>query len=306
MGARAAGRGAGNARRKSDLAGEELMQERQGAKSAVTTIGLHGLVALLAMLSLAPVVWVVCSSIKRPEDFYAYVFLPHDLSRLTLMNYVGLLRESPFGQWIINSLVLSSAQTALVVTLSSLGGFALAKYEFFGKRPLMAIMVGVLALPIQVLLPSGYELMYDLGWVNSYLAIVVPGAVSVFGMFLFKASMEAVPDELLLAGRVDGCSELRLWWEVALPVVRPTVGAFTLLSFLASWNSFLWPQVVLQQEGKYTLPIGMANLQGLPEIQQNYGMLMAGTLLGVLPVAILFFVLQKDFVAGLAEGAVKG
>jgi multiple sugar transport system permease protein len=282
------------------------MQERQGAKSAVTTIGLHGLVALLAMLSLAPVVWVVCSSIKRPEDFYAYVFLPHDLSRLTLMNYVGLLRESPFGQWIINSLVLSSAQTALVVTLSSLGGFALAKYEFFGKRPLMAIMVGVLALPIQVLLPSGYELMYDLGWVNSYLAIVVPGAVSVFGMFLFKASMEAVPDELLLAGRVDGCSELRLWWEVALPVVRPTVGAFTLLSFLASWNSFLWPQVVLQQEGKYTLPIGMANLQGLPEIQQNYGMLMAGTLLGVLPVAILFFVLQKDFVAGLAEGAVKG
>ncbi len=283
------------------------MAEKSNIKSAASTIGLHGLVAMLAMLSLyAPVLWVVCSTFKRQEDFYAYVFLPHDLSRITLMNYVGLVRHSQFGRWIVNSLVLSSAQTTLVVTLSSLGGFALAKYEFFGKSALMAIMVGVLALPVQVLLPSGYELMYQLGWVNSYLAIVVPGAVSVFGMFLFKASMEAVPDELLQAGRVDGCSELRLWWEVALPVVRPTIGAFTLLSFLASWNSFLWPQVVLQQEGKYTLPIGMANLQGLPEMQQNYGMLMAGTLLGIAPVAILFFVLQKDFVAGLAEGAVKG
>lgn len=119
-------------------------------------------------------------------------------------------------------------------------------------------------------------------------------------------AMRAVPDELLQAGRVDGCSEIRLWWEVALPIVKPMIGAFTLLSFMAAWNSFMWPQIVLHSETKYTLPIGLTSMIGLPAYQTPYGVLMAGTLLGVLPVTILFFVLQKDFIAGLASGAVKG
>ena len=134
----------------------------------------------------------------------------------------------------------------------------------------------------------------------------MPGAVSVFGIFLFMQSMRLVPDELLHAARVDGCSELRLWWEIALPIVRPMIGAYTLLSFIANWNSFLWPQIILQSERKYTLPIGLANMMGLPEFQAPYGVLMAGTLLSILPVAVLFFVLQKDFIAGLTSGAVKG
>src|SRR5690606_34751710 len=130
--------------------------------------------------------------------------------------------------------------------------------------------------------------------------------VSVFGMFLFMQAMRGVPDELLQAGRIDGCSELRLWWEVALPIVRPMTGAFTLLTFLGTWNAFLWPQVVLQSENKYTLPIGLANMLALPEYRTEYGILMAGTLLAVIPVVILFLALQRDFVSGLSAGAVKG
>ena len=194
----------------------------------------------------------------------------------------------------------------LVVTLSSLGGFALAKYHFRGRRMLMLLMLATMLLPSQVLLPSSYELMYHLGWINSYAALLIPGAVSVFGMFLFRQAMMTVPDELLHAGRVDGCSELRLWWDVALPIVRPMVGAFTLLAFLGNWNSFLWPQIILQDEGKYTLPIGLANMIGLPAFETQYGVLMAGTLLSILPVVVLFFVLQKEFISGLASGAVKG
>jgi ABC-type glycerol-3-phosphate transport system permease component len=148
--------------------------------------------------------------------------------------------------------------------------------------------------------------MYRFGWRDSYLAIVSPGAVSAFGIFLFRQSMLGVPDELLHAARVDGCSELRLWWEIALPIVRPMVGAFTLLAFLGNWNSFLWPQIVLQDEQKYTLPIGLANMIALPQFETQYGILMAGTLLSILPVAVLFFVLQRDFISGLASGAVKG
>src|SRR5207248_5091664 len=138
------------------------------------------------------------------------------------------------------------------------------------KRALMIIMLLTMMLPSQVLLPSTYELMYKIGWLDSYAGIIVPGAVSVFGMFLFMQAMKTVPDELLQAARVDGCSELRLWWEIALPIVRPMIGADTLLSFMGTWNSFLWPQVILQDPGKYTLPIGRNNMIGLPGYATPY------------------------------------
>jgi ABC-type glycerol-3-phosphate transport system permease component len=268
---------------------------------------LHVVIAILAVMSLIPFFWLVCATFKRHADFFSYTFLPwtHP-GRWTLDNYVKLFRDEPFLNWMFNSLFLASTHTVLVVTLSSLGGFALAKYEFIGKKPLMLVMLATMLLPGQVLLTPNWELMYKFGWLDSYAAILVPGAVSVFGMFLFRQSMLMVPDELLQAGRVDGCSEIRLWWEVALPIVRPMLGAYTLLSFMASWNSFLWPQIVLQNSANYTLPIGMNNMIGLPSFMTPYGMLMAGTFLSILPVAILFFILQKDFIAGLATGAVKG
>jgi len=260
-----------------------------------------------AALALTPFLWLICATVKRGDDLFTYAFLPWgNLGRLTLANFQTLFKQQPFAVWMLNSLFLAAAQTVLVVTLSSLGGFALAKYQFRGKKLVMLLMLGTMLLPGQVLLTGGYELMYKFGWINSYASILVPGAVSVFGMFLFRQAMQGVPDELLQAGRVDGCSELRLWWEVALPIVRPMIGAFTLMSFLASWNSFLWPQIMLQDEIKYNLTMGLANMIQLPEYREEYGVLMAGTLLSITPVVILFFVLQKDFIAGLASGAVKG
>jgi ABC-type glycerol-3-phosphate transport system permease component len=277
------------------------------AKRPLATMVLHLVLAALAVASLIPVFWLVCATFKQHSDFYTYAFLPWSHPRRwTLDNYTFLFRQYPFARWLLNSLFLASLHTVVVVTLSSLGGFALAKYQFAGKRPLMFVMLATMLLPSQVLLGSSRELIQYIGWMDSYLAILVPGAVSVFGMFLFMQAMKGVPDELLQAGRVDGASELLLWWEVALPIVRPMIGAFTLLTFMAAWNSFLWPQIVLLDERKYTLPIGLANMVGLPEYQTPYGVLMAGTLLAVTPVTILFFVLQRDFISGLTSGAVKG
>lgn len=268
---------------------------------------LHAVLIIGAGLALVPFAWLICAAFKPHEQIFASAFLSRDsLQTLTLNNFRLLFTTIPFARWLINSIFLASLQTVLVVTLSSLGGFALAKYRFAGKRPLMLLMLATLLLPAQVLLPSSYELMFHLGWIDSYSAIVIPGAVSVFGIFLFRQAMLGVPDELLHAGRVDGCSELRLWWEIALPIVRPTIGAYTLFAFLGSWNSFLWPQVMLQDDAKFTLPIGLASLIGTREFETQYGMIMAGTLLSILPVAILFFALQKDFIAGLTRGAVKG
>jgi ABC-type glycerol-3-phosphate transport system permease component len=276
-------------------------------KDQVGPAVLHFVLIVLAMLSLTPFVWLICATFKSSKDFFAYTFLPWGhLRDLTLDNYRRLFEREPFALWMINSLFLASAYTVCVVTLSSLGGFALAKYRFAGRKVLMVIMLATLLVPGQVLLLPNYEVMYAVGWLDTYAAILVPSAVSVFGMFLFRQAMLGVPDELLQAGRIDGCSELRLWWEVALPIVRPMVGAFTLLSFMGAWNSFLWPQVVLQDPSRYTLPIGLSNMIGLPEYQTHYGVLMAGTLLSILPVGVLFFVLQRDFVSGLASGAVKG
>jgi multiple sugar transport system permease protein len=275
--------------------------------NSIPALLLHLAISLLAIVSLIPFFWLICATFKLHEDFFNYAFLPwRQPQRWTLGNYIWLFTREPFARWLVNSLFLSSAQTAIVVTLSCLGGFALAKYRFRGRKPLMIIMLATMLLPSQVLLGSSQELMYHLGWIDSYAAIIVPGAISVFGMFLFMQAMKTVPDELLAAGRVDGCSEFRLWWELALPIVRPMIGAYTLLSFMGAWNSFLWPQIILQTPEKYTLPIALANMINLPEYQTPYGVLMAGTLLSILPVSLLFFILQRDFISGLASGAVKG
>jgi ABC-type glycerol-3-phosphate transport system permease component len=268
---------------------------------------LQVLICAAAALWVLPFVWMVCASFKAPADFFSATFLPWgDPGRLTLDNYRGLLGNFPFVTWLLNSLFLASAQTVLVVLLSSLGGFALATYRFRGRSVVITVMLLTLLVPGQVLLPSTYELVNRFGWIDSYAAILVPGAISVFGMLLFRAAMSAVPGELLHAARIDGASELRLWWDIALPSVRPTVGAFTLMSFTGTWNSFLWPQIVLQDEGKYHLPIGLTSLVGLPEHDVPYGLLMAGTLLSILPVVGLFALLHRDFHTGVMTGAVKG
>jgi ABC-type glycerol-3-phosphate transport system permease component len=212
-----------------------------------------------------------------------------------------LFRERPIGTWLLNSIFLASSYTVLVVLICSLAGFALAKYDFRGRRVMMGIMLLTVAIPPQVLLPAGFELVTWLGWVDTYPAALVPGLANVFGVLLFTSAMRSISDDLLSAARLDGCSELRLWWSIALPLARPMVGAFALMSFLASWNSFLWPQVVLLDAARHTLPLGTANLSGLP--QDGPGLLYAAVLVGIAPVAVLFFLLQRDLVEGLTSGA---
>ncbi len=214
-----------------------------------------------------------------------------------------LFKRQPVGTWLLNSIFLASVYSVLVVLICSLAGFALAKYDFRGRRMVIGVMLLTVLVPPQVLLPAGFELVTWLGWVNSFPAVIVPGLANVFGVMLFISAMRHVPDDLLHAARVDGCSELRLWWSIALPLVRPMIGAFTLMSFLGSWNSFLWPQVVLIDDAKHTLPIGLANMSALPH--DATGLMYAGVLVGIMPAALLFFALQRDFVDGLASGAVK-
>ncbi len=260
------------------------------------------LLGAVAAIVLAPLFWLVCAAFKGPDDLFHYTFASPNP---TLSNFKYLLDlDPPFYTYVINSLFVSAAIVLLQLLLSSLAGFALAKYDFRGKRLLMVIMLATMMIPGQILLAPMYDLLYHLGLIDTYWALTIPGAVSVFGIILFRQSMLHIPDELLDAGRIDGCSEFRIYWEVVLPVSRPMVGAFTLISFMGAWNSFLWPQIVLNTRDRFTLPIALNEMVSI--YSQEYGPLMAGTLISILPVVILFFLLQKEFLAGLTTGAVKG
>lgn len=259
------------------------------------------LLTLGAVLTLIPMVWLVAATTKGPDDLFSYTFFA---PRFTTFNFTELFAKAPFLRYTMNSLFIACTVVLVQLFFSSLAGFALAKYEFRGKKLLMILMLSTLLIPGQVVMAPLYELIYKLGLVDRYQGLIIPGAVSVFGIFLFRQSLLQVPTELLHAGRIDGCSEFRLYWDIVMPVSRPMIGAFCLISFMGNWNNFLWPQIILHSSDRFTLPIGLNQMVGL--YQQQYGMLMAGTLLSVLPVVILFLLLQKEFVAGLTAGAVKG
>lgn len=275
---------------------------KRGLKpSLLLTVPAYGLLSLVATLMLIPLVWLVCAAFKSPDDLFHYTFAS---PRPTLRNFQSLFRQIPFLRYAMNSLFLSCSTTLTQLFFCSLAGFALAKYEFRFKRGILGVMLATMMIPGQVLLAPVYELLYHMRLVDTYWGILLPGAVSVFGIILFRQAMLHMPDDLLHAGRIDGCTEFRLYWEIALPVSRPMVGAFTLIAFMGAWNSFLWPQIVLQTQDRFTLPIALSMMVGLYE--QEYGSLMAGTLLSILPVIGLFLFLQKEFLAGLTAGAVKG
>ena len=259
--------------------------------------------AVCTLVMLTPLVWLVAAAFKPSADFFRYTFFP-PLERLSTANFSSLVTQLPFLRFLMNSLFVTGAVVLVQLFFSSLGGFALAKYDFRGKTAVMTVMLATMMIPGQVLLAPLYEMVFRMGLMDSHLGLIIPGAVSVFGMFLFRQSMQQIPDDLLHAGRIDGCSEFGLYWNIALPVSRPMIGAFCLIAFMGTWNSFLWPQIILQTDLRFTLPIGLNQMVGL--YKEDYGALMAGTLLSILPVVALFFVLQKEFISGLTAGAVKG
>ena len=218
-------------------------------------------------------------------------------------NYRNLWKTVPYSRYFVNSVFIATASTLLTLFFCSLGGYAFAKYQFRGQKILFGILLASMMVPFQVLLVPLFGLMYDIGWLNSYKAIIIPFSVGAFGVFLMRQFIVTIPSELLDAARIDGCSEFGIYYRVVLPIIKPALGALTIYSFLGSWNGYLWPLIILRDEVKYTLPIGLANLVGI--YRQDYGMLMAGTLLSLMPIVILFLAMQREFVQGITLGGVK-
>lgn len=267
-----------------------------------------------AIIILAPFAWLFCAAFKDKSVLMQYIFLPP----LKLMNSSTINFNSfrklfaaketvtgpvTFWRYIGNSLFLASTTTFLGLVLCSMGGYALAKYRFPGRNAILLFMLASLTIPAVVLLAPNFDVIYRIGWMDTYKALIIPSCASAFGVFLFRQAILTVPDELLEAGRMDGCSEFRIYLTLVMPLVRPMTGAFCLITFLGAWNAFLGPNIYVQTQSK--LPLTVVLNQYMQEYQQDYGVFLAGTLLAIIPPAILFFALQREFISGLASGAVK-
>lgn len=234
-------------------------------------------------------------------------FLGVAWGQLTWQHYGRLLTdlEPPFMRPVLNSFFFASVSAILATLCSALGGFALAKYRFRGRSFLLGVVLGCLIVPGAVMLAPLYQLIFRIGLLDTYAGMILPGLAPAFGVFLFRqALINGLPNEMMEAARIDGCSEARIFFVIALPMVRPMISAFLLITYLGAWNNFIWPQIILQTPEKLPLAVAIAQLNDVYAV--DYGMLMSGTLVSILPVLLLFLLLQKEFIAGLTAGAVKG
>jgi multiple sugar transport system permease protein len=263
-----------------------------------------GVLAVGLLLVVTPFVWMLLSSFKDVEELTARppTWLPDNP---TTGNYASLFEQLDFARYFTNSAVVAGLVTVANLVFCSMLGYALAKLRFPGRRALFGLVMGTLLVPSSVTLVPMFVLMSRLNLVNSFPALILPFAAGPFGVFLMRQFMRQIPDELLDAGRVDGAGEFYLFWRVAMPLCGPALATLGILTFLASWNNFIWPLVVTTDQEMFTLPVALANFATDPNHPEP-GVLMAGSAVLVLPVLAVFLVLQRFFTRGIAMTGLKG
>jgi multiple sugar transport system permease protein len=264
---------------------------------------INGLLLGMAVLALAPLAWMVAVSFMAPGEASA---LPPPLwpAHATLVNYRALFAQAGMGRYLLNSVGIAGAITLLSMACNLSAGYAFAKLRFAGRERLFRGLVGALLVPAQVAMLPLFLLLKELGLVNSYAGVVLPGMATIFGIFLVRQYARAIPDELLEAARLDGAGEARIFLQIVLPLLKPIMVTLAVFTFLAAWNDFLWPLIVLTGQEHYTLPIALASLSR--EHGQDTELMMAGSVVTVLPVLLLFLLLQRHYLQGLLLGSVKG
>jgi multiple sugar transport system permease protein len=256
-----------------------------------------------AAVAVFPLLWMLSVSFMQPGETGA---LPPPLlpAHATLDNYRELFLRAGMGHYLLNSLLISSAITALSLAFNLMAGYAFAKLRFAGRRRIFQALIGALVIPAQVAMLPLFLLLKYLGLVNSYAGVIMPAMASVFGIYLVRQYARGIPDELIEAARIDGAGEWRIFAQIVLPLLRPVMATLAVFTFLAAWNDFMWPLIALTGQEHYTLPIGLASLAR--EHAQDSELMMAGSVITVLPVLLLFLALQRYYLQGLLLGSVKG
>ena len=272
-------------------------------KKLLAAVPVHAALIAGAVVALTPLVWMVAASVMRPGEASEFPppFLPPSTPVLT--NYLELFTRLSLGRALANSLLVAGATTLGVLFLNSMAGYAFAKLRFPGRDRLFSILVGALVIPAQVSMLPLFLMLRSLGLVNTYVGAILPGTAGIIGIFLIRQFARAIPDDLLHAARLEGASEFLIYRRIVLPILKPVLATLGIVTFLATWNDFVWPLVILTDESRYTLPVALASLIG--EHVPDTELMMAGAVITVLPVLALFLVLQKQYVEGITLGGVK-
>lgn len=218
-------------------------------------------------------------------------------------NYIAAWKAAPFGRYFFNSFFIAITTTMGEVITTILAAYAFAKMDFFGKNFLFTLLLGTLMIPGQMLLVPNYVTIKRLGWYNTYWALIIPWVVSVFGIFLLRQFFRTIPDELWDAARIDGCSRFRFIWRIVVPLARPGIATVALFKFVGSWNAFLWVLIMTDKVELRTVPVGLRYF--MSDMGTEYPLLMAAALMAIVPVLILFFVTQRQFIQGIARTGLK-
>lgn len=279
-------------------------------KINLKNIPIHFILILVSILSIFPFIWLLSTSLKGAgENIFAYPpsIIPKDF---TFENYVGVWHRVNIMRYFINSMIVSGGTVLLNLILSSLAAYPLARMEFKGKKVLFFSILATIMIPFQAIMLPVYLITLKLHLVDSYsdtlgfIGLIMPFAVSAFGIFLMRQAFLAIPKEMEEAAIIDGCNAFDVFLKVLIPMVKPSLAVLAIFTFIGSWGEFLWPSIVLTKEAMYTLPVGVNNLQGM--FSSNWRYIASGSVIATIPIIIFFLAMQKYFISGENEGAIKG
>ena len=258
-----------------------------------------------ALIMVLPFFWMINASLMTPGEIQQQppVWLP---AQPQFSNFSDVAQKLPFPQLYLNSLIVTGSTVIGVLFTSSIAGFAFAKYNFPGRNILFYCILGTMMIPFFITLIPVFYIIKQLGMINSLQGIIVPSLTSAYGIFLMRQFITGIPDELIDAARIDGASEPLIYFRIVLPLIGPALATLGTFTFISSWNSFLWPLLVLDKQELFTVPLGLNTLRGFASEAKNLHLLMAGTTLSVLPALIVFLFLQRYFVRGIALTGIKG
>jgi len=256
-------------------------------------------------ISIFPFLWMLSTSFK---DRNQAITLPIRWipDPFTLQNYRDVWEGIDLARNFMNSTIVATAVTALMLITSSMAGYAFAKRQFWGKEVVFTLLIGTMTIPGFVMLVPLFLLIIRLGWYDSLIGIIIPFSAGVFGIFLLRQFISTIPDELLDAARIDGASELSIWWRIILPLSRPALATLAIFTFQGNWNAFLWPLIILDSKDKWTLMLALVRYNQESQYSVEWARLMAGVTIAVLPLLIVFLIFQRYFFRGITLGALKG
>lgn len=275
---------------------------RQSGPPRWQKTGFFIFLCISVIFTLFPFIWMVSTSFKSPGEIFTQTptFIP---SQPTLDNFRNLLKAANLGRSFLNSLVFATGMTILSLLCNAMAAYGFAKLSFPGREKLFSLLLLTMMVPGQVTMMPVFLILKSLGLLNTFTGLIVPGVASVFGIFMLRQFMRDVPEEIIEAARIDGCSEFRIFFSIMFPLCRPILATLAIFSFIGAWNEFFWPLIIMLREEMQTLPVALANLNG--QFNTDWGLLMAGSVLVVVPVILVFLLAQKHYIKGIAAGGVK-